>query len=70
MTSDFDITKLKIEDLLEHPYVQKLHQVINQLQDDVISQYYVKINHATYMSASFFSDFSKIIIESFGIVFF
>ena len=37
MTSDFDITKLKIEDLLEHPYVQKLHQVINQLQDDLES---------------------------------
>jgi hypothetical protein len=35
MFLDFDKTKLKTEDLIEHPYVQGLHQIINQLQLDL-----------------------------------
>jgi hypothetical protein len=30
-----DVTKLSIEDLLKHPYVQELHQIIYQLHFDV-----------------------------------
>ena len=35
MSLDFDKRNIKAEDLFEHPYVQRLHQIINQLQHDL-----------------------------------
>lgn len=35
MPLDFDITQISIADLLKHPYVQQLHNVIHELHSDI-----------------------------------